>query len=240
MSIPNPKDFRPPESVTPLKRRAQDGIVYERTGEKRLPKRGELIWHDGTFSAPYPYDSERDGPIITPIWKVSEDQNWQPPEVKSSPENEIDRLIQEIGFGLTEEYGKYLALGSLHQAKQLERIANALDSLCAGGSIPEGLRGIGSREFFVPRLATNADLSSVGVYVCTNCQHEEHSACLSPSECHCVSCNQAPQQPDQISPSNMSYGALMEYYGLHPFEGMEDNHFCTKCGAGRLHEIHQG
>lgn len=234
----NPQDFRPSESVTPLKRRAQDGIVYERTGEKRQPEPGELIWHDGLQIAPYPYDPKRDSLLVTPIWIVSEDQNWQPPVIQSGPQNEIDRLIQEVEIvrETGSDYGRLIALGSLHQAKELERIANALDSLCTVRFIPDGSRGTGSREAGIETPAGDVIWKS---WVCLMCTAGEHSRCNATRSiaapeiaCQCPVCWQAPRLlPPLEGP----------YYGpLHLFEGMEDNHFCTKCGAGRLHAIHQG
>lgn len=253
----NPRDFRPSESVTPLKRRAQDGIVYERTGEKRQPEPGELHWCDATRPAPYPFrwpkrtrfsradfwaqpegvdksawpckhcglpkekHEGRNCPRFhkCPIWIVSADQEWQPPVIQSGAQNEIDRLIQEVEIvrETGSDYGRLIALGSLHQAKELERIANTLDSLCTVRFIPEGSRGIGSRE----------------VQTCVPCQHGEHSGCtdgmtagIHTSHCGCDTCHANP-------------GPIFFHPVRHRFEGMEDNHFCTKCGGGRLHGIHQ-
>lgn len=229
----NPEDFRPTESVTPLKRRAQDGIVYERTGEKRQPEPGELIWHDGLQIAPYPYDPKRDSLLVTPIWIVSEDQKWQPPVIPSGPQNEIDRLIQEVEIVRETDYGRLIALGSLHQAKELERIANALDSLCTVRFIPEGSRGTGSRGSGIETPAGDVTWTS---WVCLMCTAGEHFRCnatrsIAASEiaCQCPVCWQDP---------TIKY-APQTPFSEHRFEGMEDNHFCTKCGAGRLHGIHQ-
>ena len=280
-----------PETVTPVKRRAADGVVYERTGEKRTPEVGELHWCDATRPAPYPFEwpvathwepkedwpprewqcSDPDGrfpsqpedqhqrpsnylhpsnrpciscgtPVAThkqrdilgalfcpqvhkcPIWKVSEDQNWQPPDPAAAPGNPLDSLFEKLKT-TAGDVESIPVLAMLHQAKALERIADALEVIQnRGGSTPLQTQSVGS-----------------GGTVCRMCQLDEHARCLNPllnsisqadghhvvGLCQCETCNARPGMPAK--------GNLH----VHRFEGMEDNHYCTQCGGGRLHPIHQ-
>lgn len=263
------------ETVTPVKFRAGDGVVYERTGEKREPQPGELHWCEATRPAPYAFrwpkrtrwspngfwaqpegTTKEQWPCkhcgrpkamhegkyapLCPrfhkcaIWKVSEDQGWQPPaSVAPASQDPIDQLIQRVQLtGGDLEGANIPVLAVLYQAKHLEQIAKLLQTAVDNLLI----RNVPAILPFAPRPATNADLSAVGAYVCSNCQGDEHGNCLAPANCFCVACHAAPTHPGYRE----EYTAGVTFQTLrHRFEGMVDNHFCTQCGGGRLHPIHQ-
>lgn len=275
MTNPNLQAFKPSDSVTPTKWRGPDGKVYERTGEKRQPTRDEFVWLNTEAVHPYQFvppvcKGRQDRPCehcgfpdrahnldggilfcpvpVTPIWKLSDDQSWQPPAAPelSQPET-IDSLVRQVSamytaeqLGPVDPLTKMQVLGVLYQAKQLERIANSLGSLCAEASVPEGLQGTGSREAGIETPAGDVIRSLArfpympGDWVCPMCKAGEHTRCAIVAydgRCNCGDCNLGPVKAWKYKAPN--YGAP------HRFEGMEDNHFCTKCGGGRLHAIHQ-
>ena len=96
-----------------------------------------------------------------------------------------------------------------------------------------------------PRPATVADFVKAGMQaealvsesrlVCSMCNRGEHARCMVPGQCTCWVCHQEPTVPGWMIPLAIGGHSI----DRHPFEGLEDNHFCTKCGAGRLHGIHQ-
>ena len=298
------------DTVSPVKVRASDGVVYERTGEKRTPEVGELHWCDGLRPAPYPFEwppatnwepredwppvdfqcEDPDGtitingepprtmsnylvPVGRPckncgnpkgyhvphtgaikgvaigvatnykcpqahtcaIWKVSDNQDWEPGPGKTDTLPTLDELIATENVNRQVEGGGVAVLAMLYQAKALERLGDILETVIQhlGGSTPlqTGSVGSGYESFSFSR-------------VCTMCRVNEHAACLNPKInsisiadgftlagiCGCPTCHQNPTGPSYRNPSSAH---------IHPFEGMEDNHFCTRCGGGRLHGIHQ-
>lgn len=222
------------------KRRAPDGRVYERLTEpdengietpvKRLVQLDDIHWcgPDGpglvTPSTP---------PHICPIWKLSDDQNWTEPEpAPQSLTVSIDDLIRRVlppsdSLLDSEDMGRINTLALLYQARELQRVGNLLCELVT-------IHSAAYLEDKAPVYARQPDFETCETRsVCSMCNHGEHARCIYPEpsdlpimQCQCPICHQAPP-PELNDP------------GLHSFEGLEDNHFCTKCGGGRLHRIHQ-
>lgn len=124
-------DFvRPTDSVTPTKWKGPDGRVWERTGEKRQPKPGEYIWFDTAQPEPYPYGhpfKDAAAALSTAIWKLSEDQEWEPAPIEPATPPTIEELMKRAQF--TEdsaELNRLLVLGVLQQTQELRRIADVL------------------------------------------------------------------------------------------------------------------
>ena len=225
----NAKPDRNPEQVTRILYRVQDGRLFERTGEKREVRAGEFHWCDGVWSAPMRFQGmEAEGlltPHVCPIWKLAENQDEPIPQPESPelPKDPIDRLIQRVELtreALEEEsvplLSRIAVLASLYQAKALERIARCLE---------------GKAPVYVGRPDFEMSESRA---VCSMCNHGEHARCtvvLLGGHCECPICHHEPT----VSSYSLNLLAPM---GQHPFEGTPDNHFCTKCGAGRLDRIH--
>jgi hypothetical protein len=116
--------------VTPIKWRADDGVVYERTGEKRVVQFHELHWCDGISGRPVAMANSAMAivPHICPIWRISEDQDWQPPVIQPGPRDPLDRLLQDTEAGLSDDLGKNHVLAALYQARALRDIDGAMHS----------------------------------------------------------------------------------------------------------------
>ena len=240
----NTKPDRDPEHVTRLFYRVQDGRLFERTGEKRPVQPGDFHWCNGGDAAPERVTednidsicSRREGsavvlvPHVCAIWKLAENQNAPilQPELPELPKGPIDRLIQRVE--LTREameadavplLTRAAVLASLHQVKALERIAKCLEAAYL--------------EDKAPVYAGRPDFeTSESRAVCSMCNHGEHAGCtglppqggvpgITYSHCECPICH---RKPTVSTPHGNVYD-----FALHPFEGMEDNHFCTKCGG---------
>lgn len=154
-------------------------------------------------------------------------------------------------------------------ADALERIAEALERYAGPRhAMLEDLVAIGmprgyamsmvAQDFFAEREKAKQSATveqAESRLVCSMCNHGEHARCLRPEpkgfsssfdQCECPICHQEPGP--NVSTTEDYTGpfakpgdkvAKLAKWERHPFEGMIDNHFCTKCGAGRLHGIHQ-
>jgi hypothetical protein len=256
----NQKDERPKsEQVTRVIRRVQDGRLFERTGEKRQLQDREYHWCDGAASAPIEYEPtfwkgrpdrwcescghsdrahikayERSAetqairlqcPHVCAVWKLAEDQSQDEtalhPKPPAQPDNPVDRLIQRVeqtpeSIDEASILTRAAILGSLYQAKALERISETLHRIC------DMTAALLARTGAVAHLSD--PLRSESRPVCSMCNFGEHSLCSGGYACDCPICKRPPQNGDQV---------------LHAFEVLEDKHFCTRCGAGRLHSIHR-
>ena len=135
---------------------------------------------------------------------------------------------------MTEREREFVEIGKVagellaRLVRAAESIAESLASLCARPVAPDGSQGTGSRE----TAAGDVLRESARPFVCFYCYKGEHQDCDTENgdiRCECEECNAPPV------PVGHPY-----FTAVHSFEGMEDNHFCTRCGGGRLHAIHQG
>jgi len=251
---------KPSDSVTPTRWRAADGKVYERTGENRRPEPGELCWLDTSEPAPYPFvpsDLPHFPVSPTPIWKLSEDQSWQPPAApEMSKPDSLDSLIQQVSamytgeqLGPVDPLAKMQVLGVLMQARELQRIGDYLDALNIEFRELRNNLHVGELQRLhtaIQHLGGSTPLqteASGSGQPCRMCRLGEHAACHVRESiaaphlvCQCPVCWQAPTVSGYRIPDT-SAARIIEAL-QHKFEGMEDNHFCTKCGGGRLHWIH--
>lgn len=120
-------------SADSIKRRGADGVVYERVGKRQIPwsdtesfveyRNNPLHWCSGTGDNPARVAA--DTPLhVCFIWKVSDDQSWEPASTRSEPPS-VDQLIQTVDL-IPEETIRIQTLALLYQARALERIADSL------------------------------------------------------------------------------------------------------------------
>ena len=137
----------------------------------------------------------------------------QPPRWPPSLEDLIDRvaLTQEaIQLDQVPLLERVKVLALLKQAQALERIARSTALLAAC------VEDLWDRDQWTLRRFSQ--------FVCFPCCKGEHHHCDDSVDidCECPICHSEPSRTEMH----------------HRFEGMDDNHFCTKCGGGRLHPIH--
>lgn len=134
----------PSETVTRLRRKAGDGRVYLRTGERRQVQPGDYHWCNAIAEAPELvaapplldvfHDQSRFH--VCPIWTLDPDQSWEEPEPEPQPEDPLDRLLSRVDSmvealqdGQVNPLERVAVLAQIHQAKALERIAGALEAM---------------------------------------------------------------------------------------------------------------